>query len=107
MGKKKKKRRTRTIPLAPTVALFSTVARPAPSGRTIIGDITSMNIENLLYDAREIYAGVDNRGRIRPEWLVQTYGPVIAGALIHKLMNMIGVNKYFQNLPSPLNKVRI
>jgi len=85
---RKTKRRSRqfTIPLAPTAAILGTIARPTPAGTTIIGDVMNGDIPQLLYDVREVFAGVDNDGKLRLEWLLATYGPIVAGLLIHRFI---------------------
>lgn len=93
MGKKKKKRKRKfTIPLAPTFAIAGQFARPAPSGRNLIGDLMDGSILNFCYDAREIFAGIDNTGAFRPDWLLSTYGPIAAAMLIHKFIGGAPLN---------------
>jgi len=88
MARRKRRRGKRkfTIPLAPTMAIAGQFARPAPSGRNLIGDLMDGSILNFVYDAREIFAGIDNTGAFRPDWLMSTYGPIVAAMLVHKFI---------------------
>jgi len=46
-------------------------------------------------------------GSWHPEWMGKFWYPVLAGAIGHKIANMVGVNRVFARLPSPLNKLRL
>lgn len=101
MGKSRKKRRrtkSKRIPLAATIAAISTFTTPCPSGRSLLQDAMEGNIDNLMYDAREKFAGIDNEGKFRPEWVIQTYTPIIVGGLVSKFAGK-WVNKYFNKIP--------
>jgi hypothetical protein len=54
----------------------------APTGRTLVQDIRAMNVDNFLYDAKEIFTGVDANGNIQKPWLAKTYLPVFIGGLV-------------------------
>jgi len=94
----RRRKKSQRIPLAATIAAISTFTTPCPSGRTILQDAMEGNIEAALYDAREKFAGVDNEGRFRPEWVLQTYTPIIVGGLVSKFAGRL-VNKYFDKIP--------
>lgn len=94
----RRRKKNQRIPLAATIAAISTFTTPCPSGRTILQDAMEGNIENALYDAREKFAGIDMNGKFRPEWLMNTYIPIIAGGLVSKFAGRL-VNKYFDKIP--------
>lgn len=96
--KRRRRKKSQRIPLAATIAVISQFTTPNPSGRTILQDAMEGNIENLLYDARERFAGIDNTGTFRPEWLIHTYTPMIIGGLVSKFVGRY-VNKYFDKIP--------
>ncbi len=69
-----------TIKIAPVIAgAASPWIKRAPTGRTLVQDIKSGNIDNFLYDAKEIFTGVDANGRVQMNWLTGTYLPVFIG----------------------------
>jgi len=46
------------------------------------------------YDtARYIVSGVDGSGRFNAGRLIETYGPLAAGVVVHKVANRVGVNR--------------
>lgn len=94
-----RRHKSKKIPLAPVVGALSTLVMPAPSGRTILNDIKNGDLNALLYDARERYAGVDANGNWHWDWVAQTYTPLIAGLVVHKVVNAIGANRVFNKIP--------
>lgn len=90
------------IPLAVLGGVVGGVGRRAPSGRTLLGDVVDGNWDNLMYDAREILAGIDAGGKFRPEWIVATYLPMIIGGLVHKYVGGragLNINQYLRGIP--------
>lgn len=81
-----RKKKSMTIPLAPVMGVLAGALRTAPSGSNIVENIMTGDFAGLAYNARELFAGIDNTGAFRPEWLLQTYGPMAVGALIHKFV---------------------
>lgn len=84
--RKKRGARKFTLPLAVVGGLIGGIGRTSPRGTTLIGDVIQGDFEGLMYDAREILGGVDMYGRLQVKWLVETYGPIVAGLLIHKFI---------------------
>lgn len=103
MSRKKTKRRRKTnrkISIATVFGIAAGVMRKAPSGRNLVDDITKGDFNAFAYDAREIFAGIDNNGHFRWDWLVQTYGPMVAGAMISKVVGgKLGVNRHLERIP--------
>lgn len=97
--KKKRYRRSRRLALAPTIGALSSLAQTAPSGRTIISDLMKGDFEGLLYDAREVFTGIDSNGAFHWDWIAKTYIPPIAGVFVHRAMNALGVNRYLGKVP--------
>ena len=87
------------LPLLPMVGLGYNFIRPTPSGRTILDDVKNGNLDNVLYDAKEIFTGIDANGVFHTDWLMQTYIPVLAGFIGSKLMTAVGVNKTLKRVP--------
>lgn len=97
--KKKTYRRRNRLAIAPTIGALSSIAKTAPSGRTIIQDVMKGDIEGLMYDAREIFTGIDAQGGFHWDWVATTYLPMVAGVVAHRLANAIGVNTYMRQIP--------
>ncbi len=69
-----------TIKVVPVIAgAAAPWIKRAPTGRTLVQDIKSGNIENFLYDAQEIFTGVDANGKFQLNWITGTYLPVFVG----------------------------
>ena len=108
LGKSKKKRRTKTIPLAIVLGgAAGIVGRPpgahaSPLEATMQGDYNgAMNL--LIENFTGFYPP---EGRWDIQRAVGLKGLVI-GAVVHKVMGWLGINRSFANLPAPLNKIRI
>jgi hypothetical protein len=88
MARRKRSRRKRgiTLPLATIIPVAAAFAKPSPRGDSVLNDLLEGRVNDALYDAREVFAGVDANGKFRPEWLVSTYGPMIVGAMISKFV---------------------
>ena len=99
--KRRRRKRSMKIPLATVAGIIAGICRRAPSGRTIPQDIIKGDIDAALYDAKEIFTGFDLYGKFRPEWLVETYGPMIVGALISKFVGgwPINLNRKLKDIP--------
>jgi len=69
----------------------------------------SGDFENAAYELVQTTTGIDVIGGTgwHPEWMGKFWYPVLAGTIGHKIANMIGVNRVFARLPSPLNKLRL
>ncbi len=104
-GKKKGGHRSFTLPVAPIAGAVGTFATQAPSGRSLISDISSGNYSGLLYDAKEIFTGVDNTGRIRADWLLKTYAPLAVGLGVHIVASKLGLNRLLGRAKVPVLRV--
>lgn len=74
----------------------------SPIQAAMLGDfnwVAESIVEN--YTGYNIYTGNWNIANARG--LI----PAVVGAVAHKVLNMLGVNRSFANLPSPLNKLRL
>ena len=101
MGKKRKRRRPKTIPILPIVGLVGGAIEPIK--RIVTGDF-----EGGLKELAQITTGVSlDDGSWNPEWMKKFWVPVIVGIIGHKVANMLGINRVFSRLPSPLNKLRL
>jgi len=101
---RKKSRKTRRkpryrIPIAASIGMLSPFIIPAPSKRTLIGDLASGNLDNLGYDAREIFTGVGSEGKFRLRWIGKTYGLMIGLTAISMLASKLGLNRWSRGLP--------
>jgi hypothetical protein len=104
--KKRRSSRSFTLPLAVLGGVVAGIARPSPRGPSLVESLLKGDWKALAYDGREVLAGVDNTGKFRPEWIVATYGPMIAGALIHKFVGgKLGVNAMLGRAGVPLIRV--
>ena len=100
--RKRRRRAPRTIPVLPIVGVIGGVVDPI--SRALAGDYTG-----AAHELIQTSTGIDILGGTgwHPDWMVKFWGPVIAGAIGHKIANMVGVNRVFSRLPSPLNKLRL
>lgn len=72
---------------------------------SMIGKAMHGNYVGLAQDMLGKITGFQNG--FHPEYLVDTYGPVLVGAGVSKVMDMVGVNKQFAKLPGPFKRVKI
>jgi hypothetical protein len=88
MARRRRSRKSRslTIPLATVIPVVAAFAKPSPRGDSVLNDLLEGRLNDALYDAREVFAGVDANGQFRPEWLVATYGPMVVGAMVSKFV---------------------
>lgn len=105
--RKRRRRASMTLPVAPLIGFAAPFAMTNPSGRTIIGDAMKGNYEDLLYDARERFTGIDANGKFHGEWVVATYLPMILGGLIHKYVggSPINLNRTLGRAKIPLIRI--
>lgn len=98
--RRRRRRNPRTIAIAPVLGLVGGLQDPIQ--RAVGGDYMG-----ALHEARNIITGFDEFGGWNPQWMAKFWGPVLGGVLMHKVANMLGVNRQFAKLPSPLNKLRL
>lgn len=99
--RKRRRRNPRTIPILPLAGIAAGVIEPIRRG--MAGDF-----EGALVELVQTTTGVSTvDGTWHPEWLGKFWYPVIAGAIGHKAAGLLGVNRVFARLPSPLNKLRL
>jgi len=88
MAKKKRSRGSgnKKIPLT----ILAPAAYPAVDAvkAAMDGDV-SQGLKILVWR----YGGVDDNG-FKVQRVVQTYGPVLAGVIVHKAANRVGLNRY-------------
>ena len=99
--RKRRRRGPRTIPILPLAGLGAAVAEPVR--RVVSGDVEGGLIELVQRSTGVCVAD----GSFNPEWLKSFWVPVIVGIIGHKVANMLGLNRVFSRLPSPLNKLRL
>lgn len=95
MAKKKKSKPSRVIhiPLALGGGLLGSLSTTAPSGNSIIGRVMAGDIEGAMYDAKEIYTGVDANGQFQIGFLKKGWLPIIIGAALHIVATKLGINR--------------
>jgi hypothetical protein len=89
----RRRRKSTRLPILPTVALAYQFFRKAPSGRTIVEDIQKTDFNAAIYDVKEIFLGIDAQNNLRPDWLMNTYAPIIGAAIGSIVLDKIGVNR--------------
>jgi len=109
--RKRRRRRPRTVPILPIVgagAGFFIPAATSGGGHSPFTALTVAKDPNWAMEAIvENYTGYNI---FTGSWdIANARGliPAVVGAVAHKVLNMLGVNRTFANLPSPLNKLRL
>lgn len=105
--KKRRKRRTRTIPLAPTIGFFGPLLSAKYGGRGIIEHVMNGNFKDAAKDACVLTTGYDPVSQRFDITQASALHGLLIGIGVHKAVQMLGGNRIFSNLPSPLNKLRI
>lgn len=99
--RKRRRRAPRTIAIAPAIGLAIPLVDPIKSA--MAGDwdgaVNHLSYRFLGWD--RLTNSFDWQG------LVQGYGPMVFGAIGHKIANMTGINRMLAKLPAPLNKLRV
>lgn len=104
MTKKRKyrRKRTRKIPLAPTLGLIGTVLSArhpaAGEGDTLVYKLTQGNMQGALNDVSGAFLGVDANGNISWETIVRTWSPLAIGIGLHMTLGRFA-NKYLKKVP--------
>lgn len=97
--RKRGKRKTK-VSVATMAGIAAGVLRKGPAGRSLIDDVQAGDWDALGYDVREIFAGIDQNGNFKLDWIIATYGPMLAGALISKFVGgRLGINRQLSALP--------
>ncbi len=113
--KKRKRRGSRKIPIAPTAGLIYGLIKPHPWGNqgdweneSMVGKAMKGKVDEVLKDVLSKTTGFKPDGSgFDVSILLDTYGPAIVGALVSKAMDVLGVNRVFSRLPSPLKRLKI
>lgn len=102
-------RRPKTIPIIPIVgAGIGVFANTADGSGAPFTWFSNGDWISGMKALAKNYIGYDANNGTWDIWRAkQGLLPLVGGVLIHKALNMLGVNRYFANLPSPLNKVRL
>lgn len=103
-----RKRRKRTLAIAPLAGLAAGIAAPSAYGYSVLDGILEGNFNVAALRLFRQYTGVDADGKF--EWDIKSaYGlwELVAGVMAHKAANWLGVNRTFNNLPAPLDRLRI
>lgn len=103
MPRRKKRRRSNSlkVPIATVGGLLGTLSVKGASNRSLIDAMVSMDMEAVAYEAREKLAGVDADGQFHPQWLLQSYGPLVVGAMISKFVDgrPLNLNQKLRDIP--------
>lgn len=93
--------KSKKIPLAATMGFISPFIKRAPSGNTVVGRLLKGDFEGAIYDAKEVFTGVDAFGQFHADWVVSTYTPVVVGALVSKFVGgkPLNMNRYISQIP--------
>lgn len=99
--KKKRRRAKRKLPLLPIVGVIATPAVTQTIQAAMAGDFARIPTK-LGY-----LVGLNDSGKFESRILIENMVPIVAGVAGHKIANMLGINRIFNNLPSPLNKLAL
>lgn len=101
--RRKTRRKKRTIPLIPILSVAGPIVYEAKRAWD-----AGWGVEGVIDNISQIYTGFS--------FVNQTFDinrlknglvPALVGIAAHKALNMLGVNRMFNNLPAPLNKLRL
>lgn len=108
MAKRKRKRATKTVPLAPLIGMIGGACAPTssnPSG--LIKYLQTGNWEAALNVTCTNFTGiVPHTGKWKPQDMHAVQG-LILGLIVHKVAGWLGAGRVFAKMPSPLNRLRI
>lgn len=110
MARRKRRRgpRSFTLPLAPTLAIVGQLTRAAPqTGNSMIGSLMAGDLMGAMQAGQQIFTGVDTEGGFHADWLVNTYGPIIIGALVHKFVGgkPLNINRMLASAGVPFIRI--
>lgn len=81
------------VPILMIAGVGGAFTAKTPTGRTLIKDIQDGNIENFIYDAKEIFLGIDANGKFQPDFARRGIVPLVAGVVGHILASKLGINR--------------
>jgi len=91
--------RKMTFPIAPVIGIMS-----APAVQGAIVTASQGNIGGTISWLRNV-VGVDANGSFQPSLLYQNLTPMVAGLLVHKAANMLGINRTLASAKIPFLRV--
>lgn len=100
MGRKKKSRRSNkmTLPLAVLLPVAAPVAEA-------VGIMAKGDVKGGIAFATAKFTGLQSDGTFNAAYLMNTYGPMAAGALIHWGAGRMGVNRALGKAKIPLIRI--
>lgn len=101
MARKKKRRKTRDKRVSGLTVLgfVTNIFKEGYAGGSMYDNIRDQNWYGLQYNAREIFLGIDSEGRIRLDYLLDTYSRPVIGYIASRLLTKLGVNRELKKLP--------
>lgn len=97
--KKKRRRKDKRVSALTVGGLLSNVFKQGYAGGSMYDNIMTQNWDGLAYNAREIFLGIDSEGKLRLDYLADTYVRPIAGFILSKVMTKLGVNREMKKIP--------
>lgn len=97
--KRKRSRRDKRVSALTVGGFLSNFVKQGYAGGTMLENIQNQNWNGLQYNAREIFLGIDSNGKLRLDYLFNTYSRPIAGFILSKIMTKLGVNRELKKLP--------
>lgn len=102
MARKKKRRRSKRdkrVSALTLGGLLSNVFKQGYAGGSMYENFMSQNWYGLQYNAREIFIGIDSEGKLRLDYLLDTYSRPIVGFVISKIATKLGLNREMKKIP--------
>ena len=88
-----RRRHSKKIPILPIVGVLA-----APAVQESIASVTQGHPEWIINNLQG-FVGMDNGQPFSMDTLVRNYTPVALGIIAHIVLNKVGVNRMFNNIP--------
>lgn len=106
--KRKISHKLKSFPISIVMPVVASAVTPPKAGwDSLVGAIQKGNIADGIKCFTKGWTGIDTETGQWEMGIPPFVKNLIVGALVHKGMNILGVNKQMARLPAPLNKISI
>jgi hypothetical protein len=102
MARKKKRRRrkkSKQVSGLTILGFASNIFKTAYAGSSMYQDIQAGDMQKFVYNAREVFLGIDANGKFQLSWFIDTWSRPLIGFIASKIADKVGLNRQMKRLP--------